>query len=341
MCPAAQNSGTDGQSLEARSQSHEEAVLKYLREVAWSSRKAIRLYYHADCRKTFPVDYSIPLPLFTVQPPSEGKTGLAAVREIFKNAKDVTIAEEPQGIIRITIGEVPTEILRTKIRDLTLQSQARYDPSLAIGAIASAKEMSAAMTSLGLTLSPNAGGLMAPVEKGMPCLPSAMRDVTVDQALDVIAKTWGGPVVYATCSASTGENNTRLYALWYGGAVLGQEWPHLDLGETVCLFPKPRLVGGHRIAVARRIPDPDEVLGSAFLAPVWVGANLNRARVLRVDEPAVGVLGYLLLLAEQDVRVEFALVVPEMSDPRVVVPVIDVTKLDGRDKAAPSALGVI
>jgi hypothetical protein len=160
-------------------------------------------------------------PFFRVQSPSRGKTGLAAVREIFKNARGITIAEEPAGIIRIWVGKVPTGILRTKIRELNFKRQAQYDPSLAIGAIASTKETDAAMTSLGLTLSPDAGGLLAPAENGLPCLPSTMRNVTVDQALDMVAKTWGGPVVYGACTARTGENGTKLFWLWYGGYVMG------------------------------------------------------------------------------------------------------------------------
>ena len=224
-CVVAQNlPSAQDRSLEARRQRHEEAVSEYLRDVAWSSRKAIRLYYLADCHplKGSLVDYSVPFPFIRVQPPSRGKTGLAAVREIFKNARDVTIAEEPPGIIRIWIGKVPTEILRTRIRLLTLSRQAQYDPDLAIGAIASTKEMDAAMTSLGVSLSPNVGGLVAPAENGLPCLPASVKNVTVDQALDMIAKTWGGPVVYGACTRGTDVKGAKLFWLGYGGAVLGK-----------------------------------------------------------------------------------------------------------------------
>jgi hypothetical protein len=212
------------ESIEARRQRHEETVLEYLRDVAWSSRKAIRLYYQAKCApmKGSLVDYSVPMPQFRVQPPSRGKSGLAAVRDIFNHAKGVRIAEKPEGIIRIWLGEVPTEILRTKIHRLILDRQAQYDPSFAIAAIESTKEMNAAMNSLRLTLSPDVGGSVAPVWKGLPHLPASVNDVTVDQALDMIAKTWGGPVVYGACTARTGGSGTKLVAIWNAGAVLGQ-----------------------------------------------------------------------------------------------------------------------
>ncbi len=214
------------ESYEATRRHHEEVVLGYLRDLAWSSRKAIRIYYSADCQpeKASNVDYSVPFPFFRVQPPSRGKTGLLGVREIFKNAKDVTITEKPKGIIRIWIGKVPTEILRTRIAVLTLNKEAQFDPDLAIGAIESTKEMGAAMTSLRVISSPDGGGLVAPAEKGLPCLPASLKNVTVDQALDMIAKTWGGPVIYGVCSTRTGEDGSKLFTLGYGGSVMGKSF---------------------------------------------------------------------------------------------------------------------
>jgi hypothetical protein len=168
------------------------------------------------------VDYSVPFPLFPLQPPSPDKTGVAAVREIFKNAEDIRIAVEPPGIIRIWIGKVPAEILRTRISLLTLDRQAQYDPSFAIGAIESTKELEAAETSRGLSLAPNVGGLVAAAENGLPCLPASMKNITVDEALDVIAKTWGGPVVFGACTAPADSRGRKLFWLGNGGAVLGK-----------------------------------------------------------------------------------------------------------------------
>jgi hypothetical protein len=225
VCVAAQDlpSARD-RSLAGRRQRHEEAVLKYLGDVAWSSRKAIRLYYQAECSpmKGSTVDYSVPFPFFKVRPPSRDKTGLTAVREMFKNARDVTIAEEPTGIIRIWIGKVPTEILQTRIFLLTLKREEQYDPNLAIGAIESTKEMNGAMTSLGVTSAPDGGGLMTQPANDLPYLPASMKNVTLDQALDIVAKTWGGPVVYGACTIPTNKKGAKLFALWYGGSVVGK-----------------------------------------------------------------------------------------------------------------------
>src|SRR6478672_3278233 len=83
VCLATENSPSTGdQSLETRSYDEEKAVLGYLRDVAWSSRKAIRLYFCADCQpmKDSVVDYSVPFPLFQLQQPSPDNSGVAAVR---------------------------------------------------------------------------------------------------------------------------------------------------------------------------------------------------------------------------------------------------------------------
>ena len=223
-CVAQNLPSARGESIEAKRQHHEDTVLGYLRDVAWSSRKAIRLYYQADCQpmKNSVVDYSVPFPFFPLQSPPADKTGVAAVREIFKNAKDIMIAEEPPGIVRIWVGKVPTEILRTRISLLTLDRQAQYDPSSAIMAIESTKEVEAAKTSLGLSEAPHGGGLVALAENGLPCLPASMKNITVDQALDMIAKTWGGPVVFGVCSSPTDSAGKKLFLLRNGAAVLGQ-----------------------------------------------------------------------------------------------------------------------
>ncbi len=225
-CAALNLTSARRETGEWKSQQAKEAVLEYLRDVALSSRKALRLYYQADCHSPKPgsVDDDVPFPVFVVQPPSEGSNGVAAVREIFKNAKEVTVKEEPEGIIRIWVGKAPTEILRTRISQIHFDRQAQYDPDLAIGAIESTKEMHAAKKALGVASVLNVGGLMAPAERGVPRLPVSMKNVTVDQTLDTIAKTWGGPVVYGACTVGTGKNSIKLFALWYGGAVLGRKF---------------------------------------------------------------------------------------------------------------------
>jgi hypothetical protein len=187
---------------------NEDTVLKYLRRVASSSDVAIRLYYLGSCHPNS--KDPIPFPFIKVQPPPKDRTGVAAVREIFKNDKNVTVTQEG-GIIRIWIGKVPTAILETKLSSLTLDPIGRYNPNEAIIAINNTKEMKAAMHSLGLSPVWSAASSRALPAKGLPCLPASIKDVTVEQILDLMAKTWDGPVIYGACAFPTGASGKRRF----------------------------------------------------------------------------------------------------------------------------------
>jgi hypothetical protein len=202
-----------GVRLIARNQA---TVLKYLEPVSYSSGKVVRLYYVVQCHAT---DVEMPFPAVRVGPPSENSTGLAAVREIFRDDKNVTVTEEPMGVIRVSIGKVPTAILQTRLSSVNLDKDQQYDPRLAIGAIESTKEMEAAERSLGLAgVSLLAGTAQLPLS-GIPHLPKSLKNLTVDQALDVIAKTWQGPVVYGVCANQSNRYGTKTYWIGYAGGV--------------------------------------------------------------------------------------------------------------------------
>jgi len=184
-----------GPSASAR---NEGAVLKYLRPALKSSGKAPRVYYRASCQGKG--GNPVPFPRTEVQPPSKGKTGVAAVREVFRDDKDVTVTEGRTGIIRIRIGKAPDAFLQTKISLLTLKPMEQYNPTLAVSAIESTGEVEAAMRRLGVRPVQAIGTqLIAEPAKGLPHLPSSMKNVTVDQALDSIAKTFKDVVVYGAC----------------------------------------------------------------------------------------------------------------------------------------------
>jgi hypothetical protein len=156
------------------------------------------VYYLGDCNRSS--HDAVPFPFTNVQTPSKGRIGLAAVQEIFKNDKNVTVREEA-GIIRVWIGKVPTAILQTKLRFLTLDPIAQYNPSEAIIAMLNTREMQAAMRSLQLSPPLLSAGSRTLPDKELPHLPESVKDVTVDQLLDLIAKTWDGPVIYGVCAA--------------------------------------------------------------------------------------------------------------------------------------------
>ncbi|SRR5579884_469846 len=187
---------------------NEDAVLRYLRRVASSSDIAMRLYYLGACGPG--AQDLVPFPFTKVQPPSAGKTGLAAVREIFNNDTNVTVTEDA-GIIRILIGKVPIEILQTKISLLTLEPLAQYNPNQAIIAINNTNEMQAAMRALGLSFVGSASSSRTLPSEELPHLPASVKNMTVEQILDLIAKTWDGPVIFGACTNPRVESGTKPF----------------------------------------------------------------------------------------------------------------------------------
>jgi hypothetical protein len=201
-----------------------DAVWNYLKPVIFSSGRPVRLYYRADCHVTndFIHEAPIPFPLIKVQPPSIGKTGLAAMREIFQNDERVAVTEDGEGIIRIRIGEVPTKILETKLSLVALKPTDQYNPDEALGTIIKTKEMGSAMHSLRISTAPTLAGAVTEPMKELPHLPASIRNVTAEKAIDLVAKTWAGEgiVVYGICAEPEEKNGDTLFSLDYLGDVV-------------------------------------------------------------------------------------------------------------------------
>jgi hypothetical protein len=213
---------------------NENEILKYLLPALKSSGKAGRIYYLATCQ---PDDkYPIPFPQIRVQPPSRSKAGLAAIREIFQNEKNVRVTEDRPGVISIWIGDVPDAILHTNISFLTLKPIAQYNYPIAFAAIEKSKEVRSAMLELGLRVPPTLINeiLVQPAE-GLPHLPSTMTNVTMDKALDLAAITFRGVVIYGACT------EPRLYRIDFTGGVYFDD-SKLSGGEA-----KPKAVAGSLI----------------------------------------------------------------------------------------------
>jgi hypothetical protein len=203
-----------------------DTVLKYLEPLINSSGKAVRLYYRARCRSAhstedFVADAPVPFPVIKVRAPSKGKTGLAAIREIFEDEKDVMINEAPPGIIRIWIGQVPTEILHVKLSQIALDPTGQYNPDNAIEVALGAKEIAIAMRSLKFSSVIRGGGLIAEPDKDLPHLPESIMDTTLEHLLDIVAKTWAGEglVLYGACAEPTESGGRRLFWIDYIGDI--------------------------------------------------------------------------------------------------------------------------
>jgi hypothetical protein len=175
------------------------AAADYLRPVLKSIGGAARINYAGIC----PGKEKLHFPAVNVQPASQGSTGITAVRQIFRNDPQVTVTQDQSGILRITIGSVSTSALQTAIPALTLNSASQYTPLSAVVTISNALQTYAAepleMASTVIDII-----VRGPAE-GAPHLPRLMQNVTVDDALDSLARTFKGIVLYGACKQPDGK----------------------------------------------------------------------------------------------------------------------------------------
>lgn len=190
---------------------YEDAVLGYLRPALHVAKKTGRIYYVVPCEnpdKEFPV----PFPNVRVQAPLNHGVGLEAVRDIFRDDKRVTVSEEPDGIVKVRVGQVPAAILQTKIPLLRLKPYEQYDATLAVLALTGAKAVRVAMRKLSLEEAATASSIPLNLPaKPAPHLPTVIKDVTLDQALDTVARTFGVIVVFGECASPTGMGFMRIH----------------------------------------------------------------------------------------------------------------------------------
>ena len=84
----------------AKSQVNERSLVHYLQLALASTGYSARLYFQGTCGTRD----SLQFPSIDILPPTHGSTGVQAVREIFRNDKDVVVSADTPGLIRITKG---------------------------------------------------------------------------------------------------------------------------------------------------------------------------------------------------------------------------------------------
>lgn len=191
---------------------NQSAVLKYLAPAIASEGKGALLLYRTECDMRASARWDpAPFPEVREQPPLRGARGLAAVREIFRGDAGVVVTTSPSGMIRISIGDVPGGILRARIGYLALGKLGPYIPSWTIYRIEKSADVKAAMRRLHARPAPFSPGLVSlRGGQGAPHLPSALRNITVEKALDLTARTFKGIVIYGACVRPNGQQMFRL-----------------------------------------------------------------------------------------------------------------------------------
>ncbi|MGA2673591.1 MAG: hypothetical protein ABSE99_10230 [Terracidiphilus sp.] len=173
--------------------------------------KSARLDYRGTC--DVPDSDVISFPSVKVDSPREAGSSTSKVTEMLRDNRDISVNEDASGIIRIKVAGVSGAILQTRIAQLALDRDEQYDPNAAIRAILNAKDFQSAVGQLHTRLAMSGGGLENIPKKGMPHLEQSWKDVTVDQALNSVLRTFPGLVEYKECVRPNGDSlfNIRFY----------------------------------------------------------------------------------------------------------------------------------
>ncbi len=189
---------------------HEDAVISYLRPALRYAGGAVRIYYAGECRAAeYDTSGKLQLlfPPVVLQAPLQGATGVDAVRQIFRNDANVVVTQDRSGMVRIMIGSVPTALLQTRVQALTLNPYDQYSALSALFKIEDAPELDAAERRLDVYPVPFQiiDIILSGPIPGKPHLPKLMQNVTIDEALDSMVRTFEGIVMYGICKRPGGK----------------------------------------------------------------------------------------------------------------------------------------
>ncbi len=157
----------------------------------------------------------IRFPKLELQAAANGKTGVEAIQDILRKDKGVSVTKGRTGMAEIRIGSVSSDFLKTKIARITLDPVERYNVWEALSAILQAKEVEISARRMGME--PATTIVLHHISEpapGSPHLPTSMKDVTLDEALNRVAETFGGLILYRECVR---KNGTRLFSVTFEG----------------------------------------------------------------------------------------------------------------------------
>lgn len=185
--------------------SNEHELIGLLSTVFSTHSEAARVYFESSCKSRSKPNLltlgSLPLPTISIRSVSAAQSPSAAVRQIFLDNRNVSTYTNDSGLVVVEIGNVNRDILETKINSIRLSSSQRYTPQLAIDKILRHVAIQTAEGKRNLSLLPRPMDLhVVSPSPGLPHLPSQFGPVTLDQALDSVASTFHGVVIFGICT---------------------------------------------------------------------------------------------------------------------------------------------
>jgi hypothetical protein len=203
--------------LPAGSQPDERYIIERLQSAVSSTQYAVRIYFHGACGAGDTIN--LQFPKVDVLPPETNQKGVQAIREMFRNDENVTISVDPSNVVRIIIGNVSRSLLDTKLSSVKLTTAAQFNPGGPGGAIdllIASKSIQEAMRKHQFHQEPSFYiGLEQPPSRKGHRLPVTISDLSLDQALDTIAKTFPGVVMYGECDDTTKGHTIDIKFDWY------------------------------------------------------------------------------------------------------------------------------
>lgn len=173
-----------------------ETMKALIRAVEKSEVRATRIYYRGTCDMSN--SEIIDPPFITLSPVSSSLNGIDELRAMLRRDPDASVTQSA-GIARITINKVARGILDTKLQAVTLTPNQQYNPQPAIWAFENDKQVQKSLKHLNARFTLSMGGLETLPSPNLPHLERSMSKLTFDQALDRIARTFSGIVVYKEC----------------------------------------------------------------------------------------------------------------------------------------------
>jgi len=178
----------------------EQVVLDSVKQVLGQGVVGRMYFGSAACRS-----YSTAFPKVTLTNVSGDAQGLLAVQLLFQADSHVHAFERPSGVVKIIVGEdIPRAMLNMRISRVKLGPYEQFNAQDAMDAVVDDVNVRNGMRTLGIHFARSIDDhLLVPPDTGLregyPHLPPAIQDMTVDQAFDLIARTFHGIAIYGGC----------------------------------------------------------------------------------------------------------------------------------------------
>jgi hypothetical protein len=185
----------DGQEDSVSKERRIDAMKTLVREVE-SDVKVARIEYRGTCDMSN--SERIDPPFIELSQASASLSGIERLRAMLRRDQDTAITQST-GMTRIRINTVTGSILDTNLQTITLTPNQQYNPQPAIWAFENHSEIQNSLQHLNARFALSMGGLETVPSPNLPHLEPSMSHLTFDEALDRIARTFSGVVVYKEC----------------------------------------------------------------------------------------------------------------------------------------------